>query len=329
MGSNNKIINFLPHGDSIPSLDSPTKTENERSLSKAKESSPIDRDVFLKATIPGIRPKSQLPYGADSPYVTEAAVNRTGGFKTRPYAREIIPPISSDQKRATAILQASLDIIGCIPGFEAADAANGALYASQQDWINAPLSVLALLPLGDVPAKMARIALKTRNAKLARVSLDALKKVDSEAFLATAKRVLGEKNGKRTVDSLAKVKSELARIADDGRKPFKLMPLRVEGILDNPRMVWGHSAPEIVEAFNKAGYHAVISSAEKASSPAVLIHIQNHSKLKTIQVHPGGGIHVGAYYKLTGKKRYSLKVVDPTTYKSSKKDKSQILFFND
>jgi hypothetical protein len=47
-----------------------------------------------------------------------------------------------------------------------------------------------------------------------------------------------------------------------------------------------------------------------------------------IQVHPGGGMHEGAYYKISTSTVGKIKVVDPKTYKATPGEKAKIINYN-
>lgn len=73
--------------------------------------------------------------------------------------------------------------------------------------------------------------------------------------------------------------------------------------------LWGRSADEIAKTFNDAGYGTVVRQSTRGSQRSTIIEISGHSSIGQIQVHPGGGIHGGAYVKISTNKGI-IKVVD-------------------
>ncbi len=94
-------------------------------------------------------------------------------------------------------------------------------------------------------------------------------------------------------------------------------------ILDEPKSIWGKSADEIAEAFNNEdGVQAYVEQSTKGSKRAQIIRIEGHSDVQMVQVHPGGGRHVGAYYKISTSTKGIIKVIDPSTYVPSAGEKA-------
>jgi len=101
-------------------------------------------------------------------------------------------------------------------------------------------------------------------------------------------------------------------------------PLIIENVLNNPKSLWGKTPNQIASAFENAGYKANIKQSVKGSGKAVIIEV-NHPKITRIQVHPGGGRHVGSYYKISTNNIGKVKVVDPKTYKHTPGEKTKII----
>ena len=84
-------------------------------------------------------------------------------------------------------------------------------------------------------------------------------------------------------------------------------------------------ADEIAETFREEGYDAIIEQSTKGSKKSVQIRITGHPEITNIQVHPGGGRHVGSYYKISTSTQGKIKIVDPTTYKPTPGEKAKII----
>ena len=67
----------------------------------------------------------------------------------------------------------------------------------------------------------------------------------------------------------------------------------------------------------------------QGSKLSTQIRIQGHPEISNIQVHPGGGRHGGAYYKIsTTSGLGKVKVVDPATYIATPGEKAIIVNYN-
>jgi hypothetical protein len=98
----------------------------------------------------------------------------------------------------------------------------------------------------------------------------------------------------------------------------------VNGLLSDPKSIWGDSPEDIQKAFQDAGYSAVIEPSTKGSKLSTQIKIGGHPEITNIQVHPGGGRHKGSYYKISTSTQGKVKVVDPITYVPDPKEKATI-----
>ena len=101
---------------------------------------------------------------------------------------------------------------------------------------------------------------------------------------------------------------------------------KCDEFLENPKSIWGKSSDEIAEAFREEGYEAVIEQSTKGSKKSVQVRITGHPEITNIQVHPGGGRHEGAYYKISTSTQGKIKVVDPATYKPTPGEKAKIIY---
>ncbi len=94
----------------------------------------------------------------------------------------------------------------------------------------------------------------------------------------------------------------------------------------NPKTVWGKSAVDIAKQFERAGYSTTIRSSNRQGSLAKIVEIKGHPSIQQIQIHPGGGRHAGAYYKLSTTNKGVVKVVDKGTYIPTVGEKAQIIY---
>ncbi len=99
--------------------------------------------------------------------------------------------------------------------------------------------------------------------------------------------------------------------------------------MKNPKSIWGRSANEIAAEFNRAGYKATIQKSTKGSKLSIQIRIQGHPQITNIQVHPGGGRHGGAYYKISTSTQGKIKVVERQTYLATPGENTTIIYIDD
>lgn len=99
----------------------------------------------------------------------------------------------------------------------------------------------------------------------------------------------------------------------------------VNNIVDDPKPIWGKSAKDISNDLNNSGYNVNIRQSNKGSAKATIIDIESHPKISQIEVHPGGGRHQGAYYRISTTTQGKIKVVDPATYKATPDEKATII----
>ncbi|MBE9040988.1 hypothetical protein IQ235_09365 [Oscillatoriales cyanobacterium LEGE 11467] len=101
-----------------------------------------------------------------------------------------------------------------------------------------------------------------------------------------------------------------------------------EELLENPTLIWGRSAMQIQASFQKVGYGATIEQSTKGSKRSIQIRIHGHPDITNIQVHPGGGRHLGRYYKISTSTQDKIKVVDKA-YKPIVGEKAKIIYVDE
>lgn len=79
----------------------------------------------------------------------------------------------------------------------------------------------------------------------------------------------------------------------------------------------GKSAEDIAQMFNDAGYEAIVEQSTKGSQLSKQVRIKGHN-INNIQVHPGGGTHGGAYYKISTSNQGVIKVAEKATYHNNR-----------
>ncbi len=88
-------------------------------------------------------------------------------------------------------------------------------------------------------------------------------------------------------------------------------------------MLWGKSADDIAKAFEKAGFKTTVRVSR--SGKAKIVEVAKHPAITQIQVHPGGGRHVGAHVKISTSTKGKIKVVDSATYVADAAEKATIV----
>lgn len=99
----------------------------------------------------------------------------------------------------------------------------------------------------------------------------------------------------------------------------------ITNLLSDPKSVWGKSVDEIADSFKNAGYGVATEPSTKGSMRSTQIRVSGHPEIANIQVHPGGGRHGGAYYKISTSTQGKIKVVDPATYIPTPGEKAKII----
>ena len=100
----------------------------------------------------------------------------------------------------------------------------------------------------------------------------------------------------------------------------------VKGLPFPVKKIWGKTADDIAESFLKKGYEVVIRRSTKGSKKAVIVKIKRHPNISQIQIHPGGGRHGGAYYKISTTQQGIIKIVDKKTYIPTPGEKATIIY---
>ena len=113
------------------------------------------------------------------------------------------------------------------------------------------------------------------------------------------------------------------------RAGMKIVSFTVKGLPFLLKKIWGKTADEIAEAFIEKGYSVDIKQSTRGSGKATLIYIPDHPNISLIEVHPGGGKHGGAYYRISTTQQGKIKVVDKHTYIPGKDEKAKIFYYQD
>ena len=98
-----------------------------------------------------------------------------------------------------------------------------------------------------------------------------------------------------------------------------------EDFVAQPQSIWGRSADDIAQNLKTSGYEANIRQSTRGSGKALIIEVKGHPQITQIQIHPGGGRHEGAYYKISTSTSGTIKVVDPVSYKATPGEKATIV----
>lgn len=96
-------------------------------------------------------------------------------------------------------------------------------------------------------------------------------------------------------------------------------------LLAEPKSLVGKSAADIAGIYERAGYKVSVEQSTKGSKRSTQIRISGNPDVGNIQVHPGGGRHGGAYYKVSTSKQGIIKLVDPATYQAEPGEKARII----
>lgn len=123
-----------------------------------------------------------------------------------------------------------------------------------------------------------------------------------------------------------KVAKVLAKGGEIASKPADAIKW-IERLLVEPKSIWGKGPDEIAEVFRKAGHEVVVEQSKKGSKLSQQIRIKG-GDINNIQVHPGGGRHGGAYYKISSSSKGVIKVVDKATYVAAQGEKATIIFMS-
>jgi hypothetical protein len=263
---------------------------------------------------------------------SEAAINEAD-LLSDPEYKAALEEAASAQAEIDAInkelvwegAKTAADVAGIVDPTPASDTIAAGMALSDGDFAGAGLSLLSWVPyLGDAiakPMKGARTAARVAKLmqKLEKLK-DKLKK--AQDLIEKAKQKL--KNAiKKKPDGPEKMPDKPKNPGDGGHVPKSL----AHDLLKNPKAIWGKNADEIAKEFEKAGYKVKIEPSTKGSKRSTQVRVEGHPEITNIEVHPGGGRHGGAYYKISTSTQGKIKVVDPKTYIPDPSDKSQIIPF--
>jgi RHS repeat-associated protein len=95
-------------------------------------------------------------------------------------------------------------------------------------------------------------------------------------------------------------------------------------IVDDPASLWGKSADDIAGELNAAGFQTTTRGSTKGSKRATIVEVQGHPQITQIQVHPGGGRHVGSYVKVSSSTKGTIRVID-SSFKGAEQIKGTII----
>jgi len=252
---------------------------------------------------------------------------------------------------ASPWVHGTLDVVGLIPGLgEIADGSNAIIYAAEGNSVDAGLSAGAMIPFlgwGATGGKIVKKVIPYGDKIVGGIKAGAKWVKNSSQKVVHGARQLKDKASKWASDAAQGIKKKWDDFwgkkqpggdapepekpkksgGDDGTKVTKKSAEEfVNELLDDPKSIWGKSPEEIQKAFQEAGYEAVIEPSTKGSRRSVQIRIKGHRAVSNIQVHPGGGRHGGAYYKISTNIKGKIKVVDRTTYKPTAGEKVDIIY---
>lgn len=101
----------------------------------------------------------------------------------------------------------------------------------------------------------------------------------------------------------------------------------INQLLVKPKSLWGKSPEQIADVFRKAGYEVAIEQSTKGSKLSKQIRIKRFD-INNIQVHPGGGLHGGSYYKISSSTKKKIKLVDRATYIVDPLENATLIFMD-
>ncbi|WP_437580754.1 SpvB/TcaC N-terminal domain-containing protein [Sorangium sp. So ce887] len=111
--------------------------------------------------------------------------------------------------------------------------------------------------------------------------------------------------------------AEAAHVASGG--------MNIRTFLKDPPAIWGRTAQDIADAFGTAGYSTTVRGSLRGSRASTIVEISEHPSINQIQVHPGGGRHGGAYYKISTSTEGTIKIIDPETYLPTPNENARII----
>ena len=99
----------------------------------------------------------------------------------------------------------------------------------------------------------------------------------------------------------------------------------VDDFFENPKSIWNKTEEDITNMFDGYTVTRRLSTRTSSSLDVVILSIKNHPKITQVQIHLGGGRHVGAYYKFSTNNG-KIKVVDRDTYKADINERTIIYY---
>lgn len=63
----------------------------------------------------------------------------------------------------------------------------------------------------------------------------------------------------------------------------------------------------------------------RGSRKALIVEVKGHPQIPQVQVHPGGGRHEGACYKVSTTTEETIKIVGPSTYEPNPGEKAKVI----
>ncbi|WP_137940439.1 hypothetical protein [Chitinivorax sp. B] len=85
--------------------------------------------------------------------------------------------------------------------------------------------------------------------------------------------------------------------------------------LSKPDNIWGLSGRDLLTHYRLRGFDGAMRPPKAGTSgKAQFFDLEGHPNIASVQMHPGGGVHEGAYYKFIMRDRSEIKVIDPSNY---------------
>jgi hypothetical protein len=180
----------------------------------------------------------------------------------------------------------------------------------------------------DIPLDIAQIAVLNPIGKNIQVDVPDLAEVNQDGILIAGKPLDWKGPVLRTIQRLIPFVKGGAKNLKKFIFGFTKLPLYVKDIFKNPKAYWGKSAEEISQAFRDAGFKTTVRPSTMGSQRSTIIDVKGHPQIQQIEVHPGGGLHKGAYIKFSTSTNGRIKIVDPKTYKPGPNEKVTFIKIN-
>lgn len=226
--------------------------------------------------------------------------------------KEYVQPIVDKKWTVSDVAHGALTGISFAPGLigSGASALDGMLYAAEGNKEEAGWS-FAGAGIGMVSsAGAAKVALKTGQAAVAAGKTTA---EIAEQIAAKSGKSLEEAYviAQKQVDAAA---AKLEKRAAD--EALRQSQTATADLINRPYTAAGKSADDILKAFTQDGIPAVITGSNRPGSAAVFVRpdLSVSKNLSLVEVHPGGGVHGGAYVRLSGPEIGTMHIVNPKTF---------------